>query len=180
MQTVSARDSITTAAQLIRPVLRSYGISVRCTVQFDDGAVEWSLGKNTQEECYCWLGCKVSNDGVPSCLRSQPAHMEVVVHGDWTQRVERFSDGGQCWLGELTEETVRTVAAGRASAEVPLLRSSLRLCLGWKAWMVAVGERFWNIHNRCGRGTCVWCETNRSLLAQRARVGVRACVPVAI
>jgi hypothetical protein len=174
---VSARLSITMAVQLTRAVLRRYEISVRCTVQYNEGAVEWSLGKGTRDECYCWLACRVSNDRVPNWLRSQPAHMEVVVHGEWTQWVGGFSEGVQCWLGELTPETVRMVAAGRAAAEAPLLRSSLRLCLGWKAWMVAVGERIWNIQNRCGRRSCVWCKTNRGLLSQRACVGVRACDP---
>ena len=177
---MSARSPITTAARLIRAVMRSHAISVRCTVQFNEGAVEWSLGKGTRDECYCWLACNVSSDRVPSWLRSQPAHMEVVVHGEWTQWVGGFSEGVQCWLGILTAETVRTVAAGRAAAEVPLLRSSLRFCLGWKAWMVAVGERFWNIQNRCGHKTCIWCETDLGLLEQRASVGVRSCVHAAM
>lgn len=177
MQTVSARLSIATAVQLTRAVLRRHEISVRCTVRYHDGAVEWSLGKGTRDDCYCWLACKVSNARVPRWLRSQPAHMEVVVHGEWTQWVGGFSEGVQCWLGELTAETVQTVATGRAAAEAPLLRSSLRMSLGWKAWMVAVGEQFWNIQNRCGRRTCVWCKTNPGLLSHRACVGIRVCTP---
>jgi hypothetical protein len=177
---VSANRCSTVAYQLILAVLRSQGISVRCTVQFNEGTVDWSLGKGTRDECYCWLACRVSNKRVPNWLQLQPAHMEVLVHGEWTQWMGGFSEGVQCWLGELTAETVRTVAANRTAAEAALLRSSLRLGLGWKAWMVAVGERFWDIENRCGRRECVWCKTNRGLLAQRARVGIRTCGPRAM
>lgn len=40
----------------MRPVPRSYSVFVRCTVQSDDGAVKWSLGKNMQKNTIAgWL-----------------------------------------------------------------------------------------------------------------------------